>query len=160
MNTGQAVVTGALLLAILTGCGTGDSAAASIRKDDNYQITEMVTNWHQALTTKDVELALSLFAHGAVLTAAGKVHSGKDEIRKFLNTQTPFRPESQWISLTHTPSIRHTVSGSRGTLYFECHFFDVDSRRLVNSTSGDARVVRVHNQWLFTSVAVGNAIVG
>lgn len=159
----RAMVLGALmLLGGLTGCGSDDSAAASVQKDsDDYQITQMVTTWHDAVTTKNVDLALSLFADDAVFTAAGKTHTGKDAIRQFLSTQAaPFKPENHWTSLTHTPNIRHTITGSRGTLYFECHYFDIGTRQLVNSVSGDTRVVRRNGKWAFTNLVAGNAILG
>src|SRR5919109_1851698 len=160
---GRAMVAAALmLLATLAGCGGNDSAAASGARNaaDDYEITQMVAKWHEALSTKNLDLAMSLFADDAVLTAAGTTYSGKDEIRKFLTAQTPLKPEVHWTSLTHTPSIRHMITGNRGTLYFECHFFDIGTRQLVNSTSGDTRVVRVGNQWLFSRFAAGNAILG
>lgn len=161
----RAMVGGALmLLGVLAGCGgDGDSAAASElnKAADDYQITQMVTAWHEAVTIKDVDLAMSLFADDAVFTAAGKSHAGKDEIRRFLSTQVaPFKPENQWTSLTHTPDIRHTITGDRGTLYFECHYFDIGTRQLVNSVSGDTRIVRRDGEWRFTSLVVGNAILG
>lgn len=151
-----------MLLGGLAGCSNDDFAAASAQKEsDDYQITQMVTKWHDAVTTKDVDLALSLFADDAVITAAGKTHSGKDGIRQFISTlAAPFKPENRWTSLTHTPNTRHTITGDRGTLYFECHYFDIVTRQLVNSVSGDSRVVRVDNRWLFTSVDLGNAILG
>jgi hypothetical protein len=159
----RAILAGAvLLLAGLAGCSNGDTAAASVQKaSDDYVITQMVTKWHEAVSTKNVDLALSLFTDDAVFIAAGTTHSGKDEIRKFLNTQAaPFKPENHWTSLTHTPNIRHTISGSRGTLYFECHYFDIATRQLVNSVSGDTKVVRRNGEWRFTDLVVGKAILG
>lgn len=152
-----------LLVAALGGCsGSEDSAAASEAKRaaDDYQITQMVTKWHEAVSTKNVDLALSLFTDDATVTAAGKSVSGK-EIGGFLRTQVaPFKPENDWTSLTHTPNIRHTLSGDRGTLYFECHYFDIGTRQLTNSVSGDTRVVRRDGEWRFTSMVADNAILG
>lgn len=158
----RAVVAALMLLASVAGCGGDGSAAASAARNaaDDYEITQMVTKWHEAMSSKNVDLALSLFAEDAVFTAAGNTYSGRGEIRKFLSTQTPLKAENHWASLAHTPSIRHTVTGDRGTLYFECHFFDVRTRQLVNSVSGDSRVVRVGNKWLFSRVVGGNAILG
>jgi hypothetical protein len=159
----RAMVGGALmLLTILAGCRGGDSAGASEARKvtDDYEITQIVTKWHEALSTKNLDLAMSLFADDAVLTAAGKTHSGKDEIRKFLSTQVALRLERNWTALTHTPSIRHTITRDRGTVYFECHFFDIGAHQLVNSVSGDGRVVRIDNTWLFASLDIGNAILG
>jgi ketosteroid isomerase-like protein len=121
----------------------------------------MVTKWHEAMSTKNMDLAMSLFADDAVMTIAGKSLSGREEIRKFLSTQAaPLKPENHWTSLTHTPNIRHSVSGDRGTLFFECHYFDTGTRQLVNSVSGDARVVRRGQGWFFTNLAGGGATLG
>jgi hypothetical protein len=152
------------LLVALGGCGgSEDSPAASEAKRtaDDYQITQMVTKWHEAVSTKNIDLALSLFTDDAVLTAAGTSIAGKEEIGGFLRTQVaPFKPENAWTSLTHTPNIRHTLSGDRGTLYFECHYFDVGTHQLANSVSGDTRVARRGDEWRFTRFVVGNAILG
>lgn len=159
----RAMVLGAIvLLGGLTGCGGDHPAAASVQKNsDDYQLVRMVTTWHDAVTTKNVDLALSLFADDAAFTAAGRTHSGKDAIRQFLSSQAaPFKPENRWTSLTHTPNIRHTITGNRGTLYFECHYFDIGTRQLVNSVSGDTRVVRRNGKWAFTNLVAGNAILG
>ena len=154
---------GALMLLLgLAGCSRDSSAAASVQKEsDDYQITQMVTKWHEAVSTKNVDLALSLFTDDAVFSAAGKAYSGKDEIRNFLSTQAaPFKTENHWTSLTHTPNIRHTISGNRGTLYFECHYFDTGTRQLANSVSGDTKVVRRNGEWRFTDLVVGKALLG
>lgn len=159
----RAMIAGALmLLGGLAGCSRDDSSAASVqRESDDYQLTQMVTSWHEAVSTKNVDLALSLFADDAVFVAAGKAYSGKDEIRMFLSTQAaPFRPENRWTSLTHTPNIRHRISGNRGTLYFECHYFDLGTRQLANSVSGDTKVVRRNAEWRFTDLVVDTAILG
>lgn len=162
--TKRAMVGGALMLLGAAGCGGDDGSAAAsglTKAADAHQITQIVTKWHDAVTTKDVDLAMTLFADDAVLTVAGKTLAGREEIRKFLTAQAaPFKPENRWTSLTHAPSIRHTISGDRGTLYFDCHYFDSGSRQLVNSVSGDSRVARVDEKWLFTSVVIGNAILG
>jgi uncharacterized protein (TIGR02246 family) len=163
MNERMMVGGALILLAALGGCGgSEDSAGASEAKRaaDDYQITQMVTKWHEAVSTKNVDLALSLFTDDAMLTAAGKSVSGK-EIGGFLRTQVaPFKPENYWTSLTHAPNIRHTLSGDRGTLYFECHYFDIGTRQLANSVSGDTRLVQRDGEWRFTSMVVGNAILG
>jgi hypothetical protein len=164
MNKRTWIVGALTLLGALAGCGDdGNSAAAAQaqRAADDYEMTQMAIKWHEAVSTKNVDLAMSLFADDAVLTAAGKSHSGKDEIRKLVSTQlAPFKPENHWTSLTHAPNIRHTVSGDRGTLYFECHYFDLNTRQLANSVSADTRLARVGGKWVFTNLVTGNAILG
>jgi uncharacterized protein (TIGR02246 family) len=153
-----------MLAVALSGCGNdGDSAgaAAANRAADDYEITQIVTKWHDAVTTKDIDLAMSLFADDAVFTIAGQSVAGKDQIRNFLAGQgAPFKPQNHWTSLTHTPNIRHTLSGDRGTLFFECHYFDTGTRQLVSSVSADSKVARIGGRWVFTSLVAGNAILG
>jgi hypothetical protein len=159
----RGMVAGALvLMGALAGCGGDKGASASEAKEaDDYQITQIAVQWHEAASTKDVELAMSLFADDAVLTAGGKTSSGKEEIRRFLSAQAaPFQPQNRWTSLTHTPNIRHTLSGSRGTLFFECHYLDLNTRQIANSVSADTRVVRQGNKWVFKDMVTGNAILG
>src|SRR5262249_17328013 len=45
--------------------------------------------FHEAGSTKNIELMLSLFADDAVLAAGGKTHVGKDQIKKFFQTAAP-----------------------------------------------------------------------
>jgi len=162
----RTMVVGALLVMLggLAGCGdNGNAAAASQarRAAADYEMTQLAFKWHEAASTKNVDLAMSLFTDDGVLTAAGKTYAGKDELRRLLSTQlAPFKPENHWTSLTHTPNIRHTVSGDRGTLYFECHYFDLNTHQIVNSVSADTRVARVGGSWRFSSLVTGTAILG
>ena len=161
----RALVGGALLLlGTLAGCSGdgGQAAAAGVqRAADDYELTQMAIKWHEAASTKNVDLAISLFADDAVITAAGTTYSGKNAIRNLLDTKmAPFRPENRWTSLTHTPNIRHTLTGDRGTLYFECHYFDLNTRQISNSVSADTRLARVGGQWRFTSMTAASAILG
>jgi hypothetical protein len=44
-----------------------------------------------------------------------------------------------------------TVSGNTGTIYFECHFVDVPTRKLVAVVATNAEVAKINGRWLITS---------
>lgn len=145
----------------LSGCGGDDSPKASpamFEAADKYEITQLQVKWHEANTAKNLDLAMSLFTDDAVFTLAGKTYSGKDQIRQWLATQAaPFRPENRWTSLHPSFKLRVTVVEDRGTLHFECHYVDPETQDFKASVQADAKVARVGDRWLFTSLVGGNA---
>ena len=67
---------------------------------------------------------------------------GKAQIRKFFATKAgAFKPENHWVSETPAYKIRMTVDGDKGTLYFECHYVDIKTEKVV-STSVPTRTCR------------------
>ena len=54
------------------------------------QLHKVEIAFHEAGTTKNLDLMLSLFADDAVLTAGGKTYTGKDQIRKLLASGRDF----------------------------------------------------------------------
>jgi uncharacterized protein (TIGR02246 family) len=162
MRTRRAIgllVTVAMAVA-LSGCGGDDSKASSAAFEaaDKYEITQLQVKWHEANTTKDVDLAMSLFADDAVLTVAGRTYSGKEQTRNWLTTQAaPFKPENRWTSLHPAFKLRVSAADDRGTLHFECHFVDPETQQFKASVQADARVARISGHWLITSLVGGNA---
>lgn len=147
-------------VAALSGCGGDDSKAteAAFETADKYEITQLQVKWHEAITNKNLEQAMSLFADDAVFTVAGQTYSGKEQIRNWLATKAaPFKPENRWTSLHPAFKLRVSAVDDRGTLHFECHFVDPETQQFKASLQGDARVARVSGRWLFTSLAGGNA---
>ena len=60
--------------------------------------------------------------------------AGSPQIREFFATKAaPFQPQNHWASDTATYKIHATVSGNSGTLYFECHYIDVDTQKEIKS---------------------------
>lgn len=159
------VMTGLILAVALSGCGRGDgTASASAAQQvvaDTAAIEDLQVRFHEASSTKNLDLMMTLWADDAILTFASQTYRGKDEIRRFFGTQAgSFKPDNRWVSLSPSPKVRVTVSGERGTIYFECHYVDVDTRQVMASLSGDAKVTRLDGRWLFTSVVAGNAVLG
>jgi hypothetical protein len=54
--------------------------STELNPEDFMQIHMIEITFHEAGTTKNLDLMLSLFADDAAITAAGKTYSGKDQI--------------------------------------------------------------------------------
>jgi uncharacterized protein (TIGR02246 family) len=150
-------------LNVLSACASGgDSASkrALTRAADADAIHSVESDFHQSASAKDIEEMMSLYADDAVLTLGGKTYTGKDQIRKFwLETAAPFRPENHWISETPAYKIRITNNGERGTLYFECHYVDLDSHVIKAAVSLDVKVSKLKDRWMFTNLVAAPATV-
>lgn len=145
----------------LSGCGGDDSAKASpatFEAADKYEINQLLVKWHEANSTKDLDLAMSLFSEEAVWTLAGQTYTGKEQIRNFLATKAgPFRPENHWTALHPAYKVRITAVEDRGTLHFQCHFVDPQTSEFKASVQGDVKVARIDGRWLFTNLVGSNA---
>jgi uncharacterized protein (TIGR02246 family) len=151
-----------VLAVVVSGCGGGGGTDAASRKAfaeaDKYEIQQLQVKWHEAMSTKNLELATSLFADDAVFTVGGQTYRGREQLRDFFATKSaPFRPENNWISLHPAFKVRVAAVEDRGTIHFECHYVDRNDKQFKASVLGDARVARVNGKWLFTSLVGGNA---
>jgi hypothetical protein len=87
----------------------------------------------------------------------GKTLTGEAQIRRFFRLEAPqFQPENRWLPDTNPYTVRITVNGDRGTLYFQCHFIDVKTHEVVKIADGDFEVARISGRWLITSVVGGS----
>jgi ketosteroid isomerase-like protein len=158
----RAVAIYVILALALIGCGPAaapPSPPAELQTAaDHYALQQIEANFHKAASTKDVDLMVSLFADTATVTIGGdQTYTGKDEIRKFFATKAgPFQPQNNWISETPAYKIRTTVSGDKGTLYFECHYVDVASRTVVSVVGAEQNVARINGQWLITTLTASS----
>jgi hypothetical protein len=50
-----------------------------------------------------------------------------------------------------------TANGDKGTLHFECHYFDVAGKTVVVYLTADQEVARIDGRWLITDMVVGSA---
>jgi uncharacterized protein (TIGR02246 family) len=151
----------ALSVVGLGACSSGDSASqrATRKSADAAAINDLEVVFHRAMSTKDIDSMMSLYSNDAVFTVGGQSYAGKEQIRKFISTQAaPFKPENHWVSETPAYKIRLTSNGDRGTLYFECHYVDVDSKVVKSSVSADVKVSRVNGRWMFTNVTAAPAV--
>ena len=79
--------------------------------EDFMQIHMIEITFHEAGTTKNLDLMLSLFADDATITAGGKTYSGKDQIRRYWQAAGPF-PASKPMGRLY-PGISDQVQRTR-----------------------------------------------
>jgi ketosteroid isomerase-like protein len=147
-----------LLVALVLVAGACSSAAAAPspvadiqHKADLYDIEQIEVTWHRAASSKDVDLMMSLWADNATFLVGTNTYTGKSEIRAFVAKAAPFQPKNVWVSETPAYKVKATVNGDVGTLYFQCHYVDPKTRRVVLVVGADQNVKKVHGTWLITS---------
>ena len=143
-------------------CSSSDSGArrALTKAADATAIAHLESVFHQTATSKDIDGMMGLFADDSVFTVGGQSVTGKQQIRDFLlKNAAPLRPENHWVAETPIYKIRVTNNGDRGTLYFECHYVDVDSRVVKSVVSADVKVSKLKDQWMFTNLVAAPATV-
>ena len=74
-------------------------AATEENAEDFMGIHKIEIVFHEAGTTKNLDLMLSLFADDATLTSGGKTYKGKDEIRGYWQAAGPFQSQNQWVAI-------------------------------------------------------------
>jgi SnoaL-like domain len=150
--TGGALALGATV-ATLAGCGGSAKPSAAelqIQKEATlYQIEQIEKTFHQAATTHDVNLMMTLFAPGAVFNLGTETYTGLGQIRNFWATQNKaFFPQNHWQADTPSFRIKATVNGDKGTLYFECDFIDIKTGKLMAAIGVDHQVQEINGRWL------------
>jgi len=159
------LITGALLGVVVvafSACSessSDDETAALQMKADTYEIGRIEEQFHQAMTLKDIDQMMSLWAPNSTLTVGPDLTAaGLDEIRQFwLTKSVAFAPETTWVSDHPAYKLAVTVNGDRGTLHFECHFVDVNTGEVEQVTAGDLDVSRIDGRWLITNMVGGTA---
>jgi hypothetical protein len=73
-----------MISAMLAFCATGGAIGGTDENADDFmQIHKIEIAFHEAGSTKNLDLMLSLFTDDATITAGGKTYSGKEQIRGF-----------------------------------------------------------------------------
>jgi ketosteroid isomerase-like protein len=151
-----------LMAAALIGLGVmiagngawGRSSGVNLKKIQReaslYEIDKIERTWHKAASTKNLKLMMSTWAPNATFTIAGQTYRGKAAIRGVFVKAGPFQPQNHWESDTATYKIRTTVNGNKGTLYFECHYVDVNTQKVVAAVGADQQVQKINGRWLIT----------
>jgi ketosteroid isomerase-like protein len=148
----------AALVASLAACGgSGKSAAdeAKVEKQASlYQIDQIETTWHRASSTHDVDLMMTLWAPGATFNVGTQTLTGRAQIRRFFQTKSAaFQPQNHWESDTPAYKIRTSVNGDKGTIYFECHYVDVKTGKVMSVVGADQNLQRINGKWLIVNSA-------
>jgi ketosteroid isomerase-like protein len=156
---GSAIGVVVVCLAACVNSGTSSvTEQAQQREADMWEIDQIEKTFHEATTTKNIDLMLSLWAPNATLTVApGQTATGLEEIRRFwLEKSTAFMPVTHWVSDHPAYKLEITLAGDRGTLHFECHYVDYDSEKLALATVADLDVARIDGRWLITNLVAGS----
>ncbi len=136
-------------VAILALCLTGGAIAGTEENAEDFmQIHKVEIIFHEAGTTKNLDLMLSLFANDATITAGGKTYQGKDQIRTFWQAAGTFQPQNQWVAYTPAFRIKYDVQGNNAHLYFECLYVDKAANKIAAHTNSDDTLVRINGRWL------------
>jgi ketosteroid isomerase-like protein len=139
-----------LVLTVLVGLSLIAKSRAGIeeKSDDFMQLHEVEIAFHEAGSTKNLDLMLSLFADDAVMSAKGKTYTGKEQIKSYWQAHPAFQPQNQWVGYTPAFRIRYDVDGDRAHLYFECLWVDKKAGKIAAHTNSDDMLVRVNGRWL------------
>ena len=146
----------AILAFALAGCGGSSGSSASdkaLQQDaDNYEISQIERTFHEAVSKKDIDELVALFAPNATGTfGPGKTVTGTEQIRKAWMGSKAFEPTTHWLSDHPAYKLKVTVDGDRGTLHFECHFINVDTGEVAATTAGNLDVAKIDGKWLITN---------
>lgn len=123
-------------------------AATEENPSDFMEIHKIEIVFHEAGTTKNLDLMLSLFADDATLTSGGKTYTGKDQLKSYWQAAGPFQPQNQWVAYTPAFRIKYTVEADAAHLYFECLYVDKAANQIAAHTNSDDTLVRVNGKWL------------
>jgi ketosteroid isomerase-like protein len=153
-----AVVCSLILVISFAACGSsGNNSRAqqtAQRSADDYAIDQIEKTWHKAASTHNVNLMMTVWAPDATFNIGTETLRGAKQIRNFFaDKAAPFQPQNHWVSETPAYKIRITVNGDKGTLYFECHYVDVKTRKVVAVVGADQNVQKIGGKWLITNGA-------
>jgi ketosteroid isomerase-like protein len=131
-------------------------AATEENAEDFMQLHQVEIVFHEAGSTKNLDLMLSLFTDDATLiTADGKAYVGKDQVKSYWQHGPQFQPDNQWIGYTPAFRIFYNVQGDNAHLYFECLWVDKKAGKIAAHTNADDELVRVNGRWLIKEMKAG-----
>ena len=106
----------AVLVGVLAACGgssTGSDAQQLLQqKADYWDIDRIEKDFHEATTTKDIDLMMSLWSPNATLTVGpGMTAAGREEIRRFWLEESA--RSSRRITGSRSPRVQGRDHGQR-----------------------------------------------
>ena len=140
----------ALILSCLLAFGIVRVAIADTEEnaEEFMAMHNIEITFHEAGTTKNLPLMLSLFSDDATITASGKTYTGKEQVRAFWQSAGPFQPQHQWVAYTPAFRIKYDVRGDTAHLYFECLWVDKVAGKIAVHTNANDTLIRVNGHWL------------
>ena len=146
----------AALVVSLSACGgSGDESASQQtlqHEADMYAISEIEKTFHEAMTKKDIDQMMSLFAPNATATfGPGKTVTGKDQIREVWLNSVAFQPKTNWLSDHPAYKLKATVDGDRGHAPLRVPLRRHPQPEVAAVTAANQDVARIDNRWLITN---------
>jgi SnoaL-like domain len=146
------------LCVALAGCGGSSKSSAKDQQlqsqADYWAIDQIERTWHRAASTKNVDLMMSLWAKDATFNIGTETLEGTRQIRDFFRYDAgPFQSKNNWVSVTPADKIRITVSGDKGTIYFDCIYVDRTTGKVAAVVGADQNLQKIDGKWLITSAA-------
>ena len=132
--------------------------AALERQANLYQIDQIEVKFHRATSRHNLKLMMSLWAPGAVFDIDQQALTGKAQISHWFATENKaFMPSHHWES--DTPSYKLTVhlNGDKATMYFECHYIDPKTAKVVALAGVTHNLQKINGKWLITNGAGSTA---
>lgn len=150
-----------VVAALAAGCGGSSNASgttATIQREANdWEIDQIEVKFHRATSTHDLNLMMSLWAPGAVFNIDQETLTGKAQIRQWFATQSKaFKPGDVWESDTPSYKIRINQNGDKATMYFECHYIDPKTRKVVAWAGVTHTLQKIKGRWLIVDSASSN----
>lgn len=159
------LVLGAALALLVPVAALGGTTAPSSAKEDLtqreadlYLIDQVEVKFHRATSTHDLDLMMSLWAPGAVFNIDQQTLTGKAQIRHWFATENQaFMPNHHWESDTPSYKIRIHLTGDKATMYFECHYIDPKTAKVMAVAGVTHTLQKIDGKWLITDSAGVNA---
>jgi hypothetical protein len=136
----------------------GGTASRAATKDaqlqrlaDLYEIDQIEVKFHRATSTHNLKLMMSLWAPGAIFNIDTQTLTGKAQIRHWFATENKaFMAQDHWESDTPSYKIKIHLNGDRATMYFECHYIDPKTSKVVALAGVTHTLQKIKGTWLIT----------
>lgn len=161
---GSALAIGSLVPAATSMAQASASGVTGPESTQVGEIYELQAAFHQAKTTQDLDLMMSLWAQEATFTnrSTGTTYRGFDSIKAFWQGSGSFTHHR--FSLVPSYKTKIEVHGDQAFLYFECHdvgnfptgsFGDPSVKTIINDTFLAGTLRNVAGRWLFLDMTAG-----
>lgn len=165
-------LTGSALGIAGLGAGTlsiAQAQASGVTGPESTQVAEIYelqAAFHQAKTSQDLDLMMSLWARDASFTnrSTGTTYQGFESIKSFWQGSGSFTHHR--FSLVPSYKTKIEVHGDQAFLYFECHdvgnfatgsFADPGVKTIINDTFLAGTLRNFGGRWLFWDMTAGSS---